>query len=168
MDLWLLDWQVVSRIAAALLGGGVLGWERELRRKPAGLRTHMMVSLGAALMMLVALRFMDAMVDPAKPHGGQFDLAKVMEGIVGGIGFLGAGAIIQSRDSVRGLTTAASVWLSATVGVACGMGYFDLAAGAVLMGIVVLVLLGMVEGVLTGRTPEAPDPRRPGRDAGTP
>jgi putative Mg2+ transporter-C (MgtC) family protein len=126
----------VRLIAAALLGG-VIGYERESLGKAAGLRTHMLVSLGAALFVLAPLEGGMAMADASR----------VIQGITTGIGFIGAGAILK-RDSerdVRGLTTAASVWLTAAVGVAAGMGRLLLALLAVLLALVILRLLWRVE-----------------------
>jgi len=105
---------VVLRLLVAALLGALLGYERESIRATAGLRTHMLVSLGAALFVLIPLR-----------AGMQMDqLGRVIQGVSAGVGFLGAGAIIKhtSENDIKGLTTAAGVWLTAAIGVAAGMG----------------------------------------------
>jgi len=98
----------------ALVLGAIIGWERFMDHKPAGLRTHTLVSLGAAGVMVAARGMMGE--DPAAHR----ELSRVVQGVITGIGFLGAGSIIQSQGSVRGLTTAASIWVVAAVGVAAG------------------------------------------------
>ena len=106
--------RVVVRLGMAVLLGGIIGFERERRGKPAGLRTHMLVSLGAALFVLVPLQAGMALGDASR----------VLQGIIAGIGFLGAGAIIKynGEGNIKGLTTAATIWLAAAIGVAAGMG----------------------------------------------
>jgi putative Mg2+ transporter-C (MgtC) family protein len=98
----------------ALVLGAIIGWERFMDHKPAGLRTHTLVALGAAGVMVAARGMMGD--DPAAHR----ELSRVVQGVITGIGFLGAGSIIQSQGSVRGLTTAASIWVVAAVGVAAG------------------------------------------------
>lgn len=106
--------RVLVRLLVAVVLGAVLGFEREVRGMAAGLRTHMLVSLGAALYVVAPLQ------------GGMEvgDLSRVLQGVVAGIGFLGAGAILKlsERGEIKGLTTAASIWLTAAVGIAAGMG----------------------------------------------
>lgn len=106
--------RVLMRLGLALILGGILGFEREMSRRDAGMRTHMMVSVGAALFVVV----------PLQAGFSQDNMSRVLQGLVSGIGFLGAGAIIKlsAEREVRGLTTAASLWLSAGVGVAAGLG----------------------------------------------
>jgi len=106
--------RVVIRLTVAVVLGGAVGLEREQERKRAGIRTHMLVALGAALFTLIAL---EAGMGPA-------DASRVMQGVAAGIGFLGAGTILKLSDQheVRGLTTAASIWLTAAVGMAVGAG----------------------------------------------
>lgn len=124
----------LSLLAAALLGG-VIGWERESWQKPAGLRTHMMISLGAATFTYLAMHTIDEDGDPSR----------IIVGVATGIGFLGAGSIIQARGRVHGMTTAAGVWVVGAVGACCGAGQFRLALGAVILAIVILSLLGRLE-----------------------
>jgi len=131
-------WEQCLRLTAALIGSGVIGWERETRDRAAGLRTHMLVGLGSCVFTLLALDFHFA--SAAAP-----DPLRVISGIVGGIGFLGAGAIIQSRGKVRGLTTAAGIWVVAAIGVASGCGNYGLVAVAVGMAFLTLFALGKIE-----------------------
>jgi putative Mg2+ transporter-C (MgtC) family protein len=106
--------QVLMRLGLALILGGIIGFEREMSKRDAGIRTHMMVAVGAALFVVV----------PLQAGFSQEDMSRVLQGLVSGVGFLGAGAIIKlsAEREVRGLTTAASIWLSAGVGVAAGLG----------------------------------------------
>jgi putative Mg2+ transporter-C (MgtC) family protein len=143
MEEILLD---LERLGAAAGFAAAIGWEREWRRKPAGLRTHILVSLGAAAFVVIALR--TAPGELANASGAaQVDLSRVIQGVAGGIGFLGAGTIIQSRGNVEGLTTAASLWLAAALGIAAGTG--ELALGLLITGIALVVLSGL--GALTAR-----------------
>jgi putative Mg2+ transporter-C (MgtC) family protein len=121
-----LAWpEVLARLAIAAALGGAVGLERELRERQAGLRTHLVVSVGSALFTLVsAYGFSD--------FAGKVDPSRIAAQIVSGIGFLGAGAIIRQGLSVRGLTTAASLWLVAAIGMAAGAGYYDAAVIATL------------------------------------
>jgi putative Mg2+ transporter-C (MgtC) family protein len=151
----MLDWGAVGGQLAAPLGvalalGGALGWEREWRQKPAGLRTHMLVSLGSAGVVLGAMRFVGSTGDA----GEAGDVIRAVEGVIGGVGFLGAGCIFRAGGAVEGLTTAASLWLAAATGVACGLGELILAAAMVGIGLVVLAGLGalQVRGALPGGT----------------
>jgi len=134
-----LAWpHVLLRLFVAAVLGGAIGFERELRERQAGLRTHLVVSVGSALFTLVsAYGFRDFLV-----NGGSLvrtDPTRIAAQIVSGIGFLGAGAIIRQGLSVRGLTTAASLWLVAAIGMASGAGYYD---GAVIATLGALLTLG--------------------------
>jgi putative Mg2+ transporter-C (MgtC) family protein len=125
--------RIVVRLLVAVVLGGVLGWERESVGAPAGLRTHMLVSLGSALFVLI----------PLQAGMKMEDLSRVLQGVTAGIGFLGAGAILKQRDrnDVRGLTTAASIWLTAALGVAAGMGREATALLSMLFALVILAIL---------------------------
>ncbi|PAU59108.1 MgtC/SapB family protein [Pseudomonas indica] len=126
----------VRMLLAALLGG-LLGWEREQKGKAAGLRTHMLVAVGAALFVMV----------PQQAGTSAADLSRVIQGVIAGIGFLGAGSILKGSDEehVKGLTTAANIWLTAAIGVAVGLGRETSAILATLLALVVLVFLSRVE-----------------------
>ena len=137
-------WTIAARLGLAILCGALLGWERELQRKPAGLRTHMMVALGAAAFTLVTLNltYTDLKTgDELAP----VDPARTIAGVIGGIGFLGAGTIIQSRGSVEGITTAAAIWVMGAIGVACGIGNYTLAATTTGLALLILSGVGWVE-----------------------
>ena len=128
---------VALRIGAAAMLGGAIGLERELRDREAGLRTHVLVAIGAALFTLVsAYGFSDFEYGVAT--GFTLDPTRIAAQIVTGIGFLGAGAIIRQGVSIKGLTTAASLWVVAAIGMAAGAGYFS---GAVVATAVVLFVL---------------------------
>ena len=125
--------RIVLRLVIAALLGGILGYEREMQGKAAGVRTHMLVALGAALFVLV----------PQQAGVSGADMTRVIQGVVAGIGFLGAGAIIKgsAEESVKGLTTAAGIWLTAAIGIACGLGR---EATAVLSALLAFAILALV------------------------
>ena len=127
--------EVVLRLVLAVLLGGLVGMEREIKGRAAGFRTHILVCVGSALMMLTGLFL-------ASRHPN-VDPTRMASMVVSGIGFLGAGTIIQFRDSVRGLTTAASVWAAAGLGLAVGAGFYT---GAVATTAVVLIVLFALAG----------------------
>ncbi len=127
--------RIVVRLLVAVALGGMLGYERESVGASAGLRTHMLVSLGSALFVLIPLQ--------AGMEIG--DLSRVLQGVTAGIGFIGAGAILKhhQKDDVKGVTTAASVWLTAAVGIAAGMGREATAVLSALFALVILSILRM-------------------------
>lgn len=126
------------RLTVGLVLGAIIGFERELQRQPAGFRTHSLVSLGAALFTVVsAYGFTGDLVDPTR----------IAAQIVSGIGFIGAGTILQHRGHIRGLTTAASLWAVAAIGTAAGAGLFIVAVVGTLLILVVLSILDRVEAL---------------------
>src|ERR1700744_4851857 len=130
-------WLQAGELGAALLLSACIGVEREIRQKNAGLRTHTLVGLGAALFMLVSkYGFNDVL------HVGLvvLDPSRIAAQVVSGIGFIGAGLIFVRRDSVRGLTTAASIWITAAVGAAAGAGLLLLAAEATAIYLLIVVV----------------------------
>jgi putative Mg2+ transporter-C (MgtC) family protein len=133
----------------ALVLGAVVGWERETGGKQAGLRTHMLVCLGSCLFTLVGLRLATEMIWT----GVTIDPSRIVQGIIGGIGFLGAGTLIREGVTVRGLTTAATIWTMGAVGVASGLGYWVLAVAGVLFALVVLRVVGMFEKAIARERP---------------
>lgn len=141
-------WDVVIRLLAATLVAGIVGLDREFRQKPAGLRTHMLVGLGSAAFMLFALRLSLGLADANGLDGIRTDPIRIAEGIIGGIGFLGAGTIIQSRGNVQGLTTAAGVWTAGAIGVACGAGQFFLAICVMVVALICLLPVQLVESMV--------------------
>jgi putative Mg2+ transporter-C (MgtC) family protein len=130
--------RIVVRLLLAALLGGMLGYERESKGKAAGIRTHMLVAMGAAMFVLV----------PQLGGMAVTDLSRVLQGLIAGVGFLGAGAIIKNRDEeeVQGLTTAASIWMTAAIGAACGMGRESTAVLSALLALGVLTLLPRIVG----------------------
>ena len=128
---------IVSRLATAIVLGGLLGMERERKGRAAGLKTHILVSAGSALFVLA----------PLQMGISGADVTRVMQGIVSGIGFLGAGAILKldNEERIQGLTTAAGIWLTAAIGVAAGLGR---ESTAVLSTLLVLGVLALVPALL--------------------
>jgi putative Mg2+ transporter-C (MgtC) family protein len=116
-------WELGLRVLVAAALGGVVGLERELSDQPAGFRTHMLVSLGSALFTMVGAYGLSAFI-PENAENTSFDPMRVAAQVVTGIGFLGAGAIIRQGVSIRGLTTAASLWVTAAIGMAAGVGFW--------------------------------------------
>ena len=125
--------RLVLRLGLAVLLGALIGYEREQRESAAGLRTHMLVALGTALFVLV----------PQQAGLSNADLSRVIQGVVAGVGFLGAGAVIKQAQSgqVHGLTTAAGIWSTAAIGVAVGLGR---EATAIVSAVTVVVILGLI------------------------
>ena len=139
-----LSWfDVAIRLVAAAALGGAIGLEREVREREAGLRTHLLVSVGAALFTLVSAYGWSDFTFSAR-SGVTFDPTRIAAQIVTGIGFLGAGAIIRQGLSVRGLTTAATLWLAAAIGMASGAGYWEAAVIATVGAILTLWPLRIV------------------------
>ena len=149
-------WDIVLRLTAAMLLSLTVGWERELLDKPAGISTHMIVSVGSAAFLIVALELAFAPGEEINP-----DPSRVIQGVIGGIGFLGAGSIIRnSSDNIKGLTTGAGIWVVGAIGLACGAGYFVLAAligGAVLFIQIVIRLLEKALRKIYGSAADAVD-----------
>ena len=141
-----MEWTtIVIRLAVSILIGGLIGLERELEHKPAGLRTIILVCLGSTIFMLIGFEL--GLVSS--------ELGRIVAGVVTGIGFLGAGAIIRARGEVYGLTTAATIWLASGLGLAVGAGYYILATIACVSVLVVLRILGIVEKLLVRSKPES-------------
>ncbi len=129
--------RVSLRLFLAMILGGIIGMEREQNDKPAGLRTHILVAMGSALFVIVPLEL-------GMPMG---EISRTVQGVATGIGFLGAGAIVKqsATDDVKGLTTAAGIWLTAGVGVALGLGSLGIALLAVLLTWVTLAIVGYIK-----------------------
>jgi putative Mg2+ transporter-C (MgtC) family protein len=136
--------EMVQLVLAILLGGAI-GLERESRGRPAGLRTHILVCLGATIIMIASTRM--AIISQVLPSASriQVDPGRIAAGIVTGIGFLGAGAIIRLGDLVRGLTTAGCIWFVAALGITIGQGLYALAIVSTVLALVVLLALTQVE-----------------------
>jgi putative Mg2+ transporter-C (MgtC) family protein len=132
----------VARLGAAFVLGAIIGLERERQPRPAGLRTHTLVALAAALLILVSTY---GFADAAGQDGVVLDPSRVAAQVVSGIGFVGAGAIIAQPNRVRGLTTASSLWMAAAIGLACGAGLFVPAIIGTVLALIVLVPLKYLE-----------------------
>ena len=130
-----LDWTFILRLLLAGFLGGLIGLEREMRAKGAGIRTHFIVALGSALFMIISMYAFEGTA--------RYDASRVASGVVSGIGFIGGGVIIFQRNVVRGITTAAGMWVAAAIGLACGAGprLFPIAIAATLLTLLVLELL---------------------------
>jgi putative Mg2+ transporter-C (MgtC) family protein len=141
--------RLVTRLVVAAALGGALGYERETRGKDAGLRTHMLICVGAALFVFI----------PQQAGVSDAELARVIQGVVAGIGFLGGGAILKLSEErrVEGLTTAAGIWLTAGIGIAAGMGRMTTAIAGTAIALVVMAALGRVSSWLNPEKPDPPD-----------
>lgn len=137
-------WQIAAlRMTAALVFGGLIGFEREVREKAAGLRTHMMIALAACLFTLIGFELTGF---PATSSGSlQIDPLRLVEAVTAGVAFLAAGTIIMARNRVTGLTTGAGMWFAGAVGLACGLGNLGLAFMATAFALVVLWALRKLE-----------------------
>ena len=140
---------LLGRLLLAALLGGAIGLERELSGKPAGLRTNLLICVGATLLMEVSVNLSTS----ANLGSGEIrsDPARIAAQIVSGIGFLGAGTIIQARGSIIGLTTAATIWVVAAIGMAVGGRFYVEAIGSSILVGAALVMLGRVEGIIVRR-----------------
>jgi putative Mg2+ transporter-C (MgtC) family protein len=146
--------RIVVRLGVAALLGGVLGWEREHAGKAAGVRTHMLVAMGAALFVLVAQQ---AGISAA-------DNSRVLQGVIAGVGFLCAGTILKgdAEHQVKGLTTAAGIWLTAAIGVCAGLGREVTAVLSTVLALVVLWAIPFVHDKADVNTAVKPPPRKTG------
>ena len=128
----------ITRLGTALILGSLIGVEREKKGRSAGLRTHILVCVGSALIMLVSIHLHDF-------YGEKGDPGRIAAGVITGIGFLGAGTIIRSKEGIRGLTTAASIWVSSGIGLASGAGYFSAAFAVTIIALLTLYILKRFE-----------------------
>lgn len=137
---------VTARLFLAAFLGAIIGVEREVKNRAAGFRTHIIVSVGACLIMLIGIDGIGA-ISPDKAR----DTARMAGQVVSGIGFLGAGTILQKKDKVSGLTTAATLWLSAAIGLAVGIGYYEGAIISTAICLITLVSLKWVSDLINNR-----------------
>jgi putative Mg2+ transporter-C (MgtC) family protein len=145
----------ILRLGAAIIAGGAIGLNRDLRNKPAGVRTHALVALGSALATILV-------AEDSDPNA----MSRVIQGIITGIGFLGAGVILRREGgrTVRGLTTAASIWVVAALGIACGMGQWVPVAVGTVLTLAVLILGGPLEDSVHRLRGGTGPPKGPGGD----
>jgi putative Mg2+ transporter-C (MgtC) family protein len=142
------DLTTLAKLVLAALLGASIGLEREIHGRPAGFRTHLLVSLGSCLFVLTSIHFYKLFGNFSGMQPVGVDPGRVAAQVVTGIGFLGAGAIIRERYSIRGLTTAACLWIAAAIGIACGVGLFGLSIVVTLMSLLSLLLLKKMEATL--------------------
>jgi len=138
------NFQIILRLALAAVLSGVIGFEREVHGRAAGLRTHILVCVGSALIMLTSLYIFDIYISRVS-----LDPTRLATGVITGIGFLGAGTIIRSGASIKGLTTAASIWAVAGVGLAVGCGGYSGAFATTAIMLIALLFLRKVEDTVT-------------------
>jgi putative Mg2+ transporter-C (MgtC) family protein len=146
---------VVTRLVLASVLGATLGLDREFLARPAGLRTYILVSLAAATFTVLTFELMAH----AKAEGTtSLDPIRIIEAVTAGVAFLAAGAIIQARGQIHGVTTGAGLWLAGAIGTACGIGAYSIAILATVLGLVVLTLLRVIEEAIPRKEkPPAPD-----------
>ena len=143
MDIFL----VATRLILAAILGAVIGIEREIKNRAAGFRTHIIVSVGTCLIMLIGIDGIGKFSsDTAR------DTARIAGQVISGIGFLGAGTILQKKNAVTGLTTAATLWLSAAIGLAVGIGYYEGAIIATVICLVTLISLNKISDLINKKT----------------
>ncbi|MGD2176803.1 MAG: MgtC/SapB family protein [Anaerolineae bacterium] len=148
-------WTIIGRLALSFVLGGFIGWEREHEEKPAGLRTFILVCLGAALFTLVTVEVVEEAQGFQQVGPVRVDPVRIVASVAQGVGFLGAGTIIIARGSVLGLTTAATIWATSAVGVACGLGLWQIALAGTVLAFVALQVLGPLTPHI-GRAPRKP------------
>ena len=134
-------YEIIIRLFLAIVLSGIIGLERELHGRPAGLKTHVLVSLGAALVMLISI----------DGFGGSGDPARLAAQVVSGIGFLGAGAILRDGGDIKGITTAATLWICGMIGLACGNGYYIGAVATTVFVFVFILMLRTIEAKLNNK-----------------
>ena len=143
-DLTLSHMDILMRLLCAMVVGTVIGIEREYTHRPAGLRTHILVALGACAVMITG----QLIFAQYRPYGGTADPARLAAQVISGVGFLGAGTIMREGVNVKGLTTAASLWAVACLGIAAGGGYYVVSLAGMVLMFITLTVLEVVQNVL--------------------
>lgn len=133
----------IIRLAVAAILGGIIGLEREYRAKEAGFRTHFLVALGSALFMILSMHGFDSVLAPLG-NAASYDPSRIASQVVTGIGFIGAGTIIFQKHVVRGLTTAAGLWVTSAIGMTCGSGMYGMAAASTVLVLICLEALNFI------------------------
>ncbi|MFZ5784721.1 MAG: MgtC/SapB family protein [Pseudomonadota bacterium] len=156
---WLPFTSIVLRLLFAGILGAVIGFEREWRARPAGLRTHILVCLAAATFAVLTIEIYHAPMFPRSDRQS-VDPIRLVEAVTAGVAFLAAGTILFTRGEVRGLTTGAGMWLAGAVGLACGLGLWSIALLGAVLALIVLGLLGTLQQKFTDEAdrPEDRDP----------
>lgn len=137
------DTQIIIRLVLSVLLSGLIGFERQMHRRTAGLRTHILVGLGSCLIMLTSIYLFDIYKSSTPVDPG-----RIAAGVITGIGFLGAGTIIRDREGVKGLTTAASLWVVAGLGLAVGCGFYIAGLFTTALSLVALFFLRYIESTI--------------------
>lgn len=146
----LSNFEIILRLFIAVVIGGIIGYEREFNNMPAGFRTNILVCIGATVVSLIQVVSLNEVSTMVVTHPGlqqvlKVDVGRMAAQVISGIGFLGAGAIIHEKGSVKGLTTAASLWTVACIGIAIGMGYYFLSITSTILVVLILFFLKKVE-----------------------
>ncbi len=150
---------IAVRFAVAALCGMIVGIDREWRRRPAGLRTHMLVSLASAAFALIAYEM--AILAAKEEDAASPDPTRVVEAVTAGAAFLAAGTIFRSNGNIQGITTGASIWLAAAMGAACGVGFYAIAGFSLILALVILFVVGGITHALgTNESPPADPPSK--------
>jgi putative Mg2+ transporter-C (MgtC) family protein len=139
---------IALRLLAAAIFGAIIGIEREWRNRPAGLRTHMLTALAAALFTVLTVEILYS--ESLRSDSAQADPIRIIEAVTSGVAFLAAGAIIQTRNRVHGLTTGAGMWLAGAIGVAAGLGQIAIGLVAALLGMIIIIVLKRFEKAAEG------------------
>jgi putative Mg2+ transporter-C (MgtC) family protein len=147
---------VAARLLIASILGAILGFDREVLARPAGIRTHMLVSLAAATFTVITFELIERGQAQGAPNA---DPIRVIEAVTAGVAFLAAGAIIQGRGKIHGVTTGAGLWLAGAIGTACGIGAFSIAVLATILGFVVLTLLRPAAEAIPKKAPPPAAPK---------
>jgi putative Mg2+ transporter-C (MgtC) family protein len=134
-----MNWEIIGQLAIAALLGAIVGLERELAKKEAGLKTYSLVSLGAALFTIIP------QLSQSFSSFAAFDPSRVLSQIIVGVGFIGAGVIILQKNYVSGITTAAGLWVAAGIGAAVGFKLYDIAIATTILSLIILILVGRAE-----------------------
>ena len=145
----ILKYELIIRVIVGGILGGIIGFEREKRAKEAGFRTHFLVALGSTLITVISAYGFDKVADLIPI--ARYDPARLAAQIVSGIGFIGAGLIIFQKNVIHGLTTAAGLWVTAAIGIACGVGHYELAVITAIMVLIALELALAVDDKLNKR-----------------
>ncbi|MBO1265670.1 MgtC/SapB family protein [Proteiniclasticum sp. SCR006] len=145
--------EILLRLAIAVFTGGAIGYEREYKNRPAGFRTHILVCIGAAVISLIQVNMNEeiirrVLINPNLKDILRADYGRLSAQVISGIGFLGAGTIIHNKGSIKGLTTAATLWLVATLGLAIGYGYYVISLAALVICVIVLISLKRIQNKL--------------------
>lgn len=146
------NYEVILRLGLAILIGGLLGYERQFKNRPAGLRTHILVCVGAAIISMIQLHINTDIIEliiehPELSNAVKADMGRLGAQVISGIGFLGVGTIIHEKGSVKGLTTAASIWTVGCIGLAIGMGYYFLSSISAISVFFTVVFLRRFEAI---------------------